>query len=315
MPVARKDVFVGIDVSKEWLDVAVRPAGTAWRTAHDEAAVAALVQRLHALRPRLVVLEATGGYEVPLAAALGTAKVPVAVVNPRQVRDFARALGKLAKTDRLDAAAIAHFGEASGVTARPLAAADARELEALVARRRQLIQMKVAEQQRRQQALPIVRRRIDRVLLILEQELCDLDQDLTNRLGQSPLWRERDDLLRSVPGIGPAATFALLADLPELGALTRKQIAALVGVAPLSRDSGTLRGKRTCWGGRAHVRTALYMPTLVAVRHNPVLRVFYERLLAAHKPKKVALTACMRKLLTILNAMMKHRTPWSPQYA
>ena len=315
MPVATKDVFVGIDVSKDWFDVAVRPTGMAWRAAHDEAGIAALVQRLQGLQPRLVVLEATGGYEIPLVVALGTASIPVAVVNPRQVRDFARSLGKLAKTDRLDAAAIAHFGEASGAVAQPLAAPEARELEALVARRRQVIQMKVAEQQRRARALPVVRERIDRVLTVLTQELLDLDQDLTNRLRQSPLWREREDLLHGVPGVGPALTFTLLADLPELGSLTRRQIAALVGVAPLSRDSGKLRGQRTCWGGRANVRTALYMPTLVAVRHNPVLRTFYERLLAAGKPKKVALTACMRKLLTILNAMLKHQTPWSSQYA
>ena len=312
---AANQVFVGIDVSKEWFDVAVRPTGAAWRSTSDEAGVAELVQRLQALRPHLVVLEATGGYEVPLVAALGTAEVPVAVVNPRQVRDFARSLGKLAKTDRLDAAAIAHFGEASGAVAQPLAPAEARELEALVARRRQVLRMKIAEQQRRGRALPVVRGRIDRVLAVLEQELHDLDQDLTNRLRQSPLWREREDLLKSVPGIGPVATFALLAGLPELGALTRRQIAALVGVAPLSRDSGKLRGQRTCWGGRANVRTALYMPTLVAVRHNPVLRAFYERLLAAGKPKKVALTACMRKLLVMLNAMLKHHTPWDAHHA
>ena len=309
------NVFVGIDVSKEWSDVAVRPTGAAWRAPQDEAGISQLVKQLCNLHPRLVVLEATGGYETPLVVALGTADVPVAVVNPRQVRDFARSLGKLAKTDRLDAAAIAHFGEASGTVAQPLAAADARELEALVARRRQVIQMKVAEQQRRERALPVVQLRIQRVLAVLEQELCDLDQDLTNRLRHSPLWHQREDLLRSVPGVGPALTFTLLAGLPELGTLNRRQIAALVGVAPLSRDSGKLRGRRTCWGGRAHVRAALYMPTLVAVRHNPILRAFYERLLAAGKPKKVALTACMRKLLTMLNSMLRHQTLLSPQYA
>ena len=315
MPVTLKKVFVGIDVSKDWVDVAVRPTGTAWRAAQDEAGIDALVQQLVELHPWLVVLEASGGYETPLVAALGIAAVPVAVVNPRQVRDFARSQGKLAKTDRLDAAVIAQFGDVSGTVAQPLVPAAARELEALVARRRQVVQMRVAEQQRRQRALPVVRRRIDRVLAVLERELEDLDQDLTNRLRESPLWREREDLLRSVPGVGPALTFALLAGLPELGSLTRKQVAALVGVAPLSRDSGKFRGQRTCWGGRANVRTALYMPTLVAVRHNPVLRAFYARLLEAGKPKKVALTACMRKLLTILNAMLKHQTPWSPRYA
>ena len=315
MPAAPEKVFVGIDVSKDWVDVAMRPTGAAWRAAQDEAGIDALVQQLQKLRPQLVVLEATGGYETPLVAALGAAAVPVAVVNPRQVRDFARSQGKLAKTDRLDAAVIAHFGEVSGTVAQPLIPVEARELEALVARRRQVIQMRVAEQQRHQRALPVVRRRINRVLAVLERELEDLDQDLTNRLRESPLWRERDDLLRSVPGVGPALTFALLAGLPELGSLTRRQIAALVGVAPLARDSGKFRGQRTCWGGRANVRTALYMPTLVAVRHNPVLRAFYARLQEAGKPKKVALTACMRKLLTILNAMLKHQTPWSPRYA
>ena len=315
MTAAPEKMFVGIDVSKDWVDVAVRPAGTAWRAAQDEPGIAALVQQLQELRPQLVVLEATGGYETLLVVALGTAAIPVAVVNPRQVRDFARSQGKLAKTDRLDAAVIAHFGEVSGTVAQPLVPAAARELQALVARRRQVIQMKTAEQHRRQRALPVVQRRIGRVLAVLERELEDLDQDLTNRLRESPLWRERDDLLRSVPGVGPALTFALLAGLPELGSLTRKQIAALVGVAPLARDSGKFRGQRTCWGGRANVRTALYMPTLVAVRHNPVLQAFYNSLLAAGKPKKVALTACMRKLLTILNAMLKHQTRWSVQHA
>ena len=315
MPAAPKKVFVGIDVSKDWVDVAVRPAGTAWRAAQDEAGVDVLVHQLHELHPELVVLEATGGYETLLVVALGAAAIPVAVVNPRQVRDFARSQGKLAKTDRLDAAVIAHFGEVSGTVAQPLVPAAARELEALVARRRQVVQMKTAEQLRRQRALPVVQQRIDRVLAVLAQELEDLDRDLTARLRESPLWRARENLLRSVPGVGPALTFNLVAGLPELGTLTRRQIAALVGVAPLSRDSGKFRGQRTCWGGRANVRAALYMPTLVAVRHNPVLRAFYARLQEAGKPKKVALTACMRKLLTILNAMLKHHTRWEAHHA
>jgi len=317
MAAASPQVFVGIDVSKDWLDIAVRPAGTEWRAAQDEAGNTALVRQLRKLHPQLVVLEATGGYETLLVVALGSAGVPVAVVNPRQVRDFARAMGKLAKTDRLDASVIAHFGEVSGAVAQPLVAADARELEALVARRRQVTQMRSAERQRRQQALPVVQRRIARVLAVLEQELKDIDQDLSGRLWESPLWRERENLLRSVPGIGPAVTFALLADLPELGSLTRKQVAALVGVAPLARDSGKFHGKRTCWGGRATVRAALYMAALVASRFNPVIRLFYQRLCAAGKPKKLALTACMRKLATILNAMLKHRSAWQamPQNA
>ena len=239
-------VFVGIDVSKEWLAIAVRPTGIAWRAAQDEAGIEELVRQLNDLHPHLVVLEATGGYQTLLVTALGTAAIPVAVVNPRQVRDFARSQGKLAKTDRLDAAIIAQFGEVSNIVAQPLVPADARELEALVARRRQVIQMKVAEQQRRQRALPVVQRRITRVFAVLQSELEDIDKDLAGRLRGSPLWREREDLLRSVPGVGPALTFSLLAGLPELGSLTRKQVAALVGVAPLSRDSGKFRGQRTC---------------------------------------------------------------------
>lgn len=307
--------YVGIDVSKEWLDVAVRPEGTSWRMAQDEAGIAALVVRLREELPCLVVVEATGGYEVPITAALGTAGIPVAVVNPRQVRDFARSLGKLAKTDRLDAQVLAHFGAATRPVPRPLPDEQARDLGALVARRRQVLQMHAAELQRRQRALPVVHQRIDRVLTVLEQELRDLEQELGDRLRQSPLWREQEDLLRGVPGVGPALTFSLLADLPELGTLSSKQVAALVGVAPLNRDSGRWRGKRVVWGGRAHVRAALYMPTVVAVRWNPVLREFYQRLVTAGKPKKVALVACMRKLLVILNAMLKHRTPWQANHA
>jgi transposase len=240
---AGSERYVGIDVAKEWLDVAVRPEGTAWRVTYDEDGVAALVKRLQEERPRLVVMEATGGWEVAVAIALGTARVPVAVVNPRQVRDFARSVGRLAKTDKLDAQVLAWFGEATQPEPRPLPEEAARELEALVARRRQVLQMKVAEQQRRQRALPVVRPRIDQILAVLEHQQQELDQELEDRLRRSPLWREQEDLLRSVPGVGPATAFALLADLPELGTLSRKQIAALVGVAPLNRDSGHRRGK------------------------------------------------------------------------
>ena len=258
---------------------------------------------------------ASGGYERLIAAALAAAKLPIAVVNPRQVRDFARSLGQLAKTDRIDAKVIAHFGEAADVEAQSLPSSAALELEALVTRRRQVVRMRAAEQVRRQQALPVVQQRIDRVIALLEQELKEIDDDLSGRLRESPVWREREELLRSVPGVGPTLTVTLVAELPELGSLTRRQIAALVGVAPLARDSGKLRGTRTCWGGRANVRAALYMPTLAAVRYNPVLTAFYDRLVATGKPKKVVLTACMRKLLTILNAMIKNHTLWDPQYA
>jgi len=307
--------YAGIDVSKDWLDVAIHGLGQSWRVTPDEEGVEGLIGTLREQGVHLVVLEATGGYEVPITAALGTAGIPVAVVNPRQVRDFARSLGKLAKTDRLDAQVLAHFGMATRPVPRPLPDEQARDLGALVARRRQVLQMHAAELQRRQRALPVVRQRIDRVLVVLEQELQDLDRDLGDRLRQSPLWREQEDLLRGVPGVGPALTFNLLAGLPELGTLSSKQVAALVGVAPLNRDSGRWRGKRVVWGGRAHVRAALYMPTVVAVRWNPVLREFYQRLVAVGKPKKVALVACMRKLLIIINAMLKHRTPWQANHA
>ena len=308
-------VFIGIDVSKAWVDVAVRPTGEAWRVNQDQEGGEALVLRLQAMSPQCIVMEATGGYEAPIVAALGAAGLPVAVVNPRQVRDFARSQGKLAKTDRLDAAVIAHFGQASGVTGQALRSPEARALEGLVARRRQIIQMRTAEQQRRQRALPVVREGIEEVIALLNRQVKEIDDELGRRLRESPLWREREDLLRSVPGIGPATVFSLLAELPELGSLDRREAAAVVGVAPLNRDSGKHRGSRRCWGGRGRVRAALYMAALVGVRYNPTLKEFYERLLRAGKPKKVALTACMRKLLTILNAMLKHHTAWNPQTA
>ena len=308
-------MFVGIDVSKDWVDVAVRPTGETWQVGRSQKEVDALVVKLRAKSPQLVIMEATGGYETSLVASLGLAGVPVAVVNPRQVRDFARSQGILAKTDRVDAAVIAHFGEVSGVTAQPLVSEETRVLEGLVARRRQIIKMRTSEQLRRRTALPTVQQSIDEVVAFLTQQLEDIDDDLGRCLRESPLWRERETLLRSVPGIGPVATFSLLAGLPELGSLDRRAIAALVGVAPMSRDSGKFRGTRSCWGGRANVRQDLYMPTLVAVKRNPVLKEFYERLLKAGKPKKVALTACMRKLLTILNSMLKHGTEWHPGYA
>lgn len=307
--------YAGIDVAQDWLDAAIHGVGQPWRVTSDEQGVQDLIRALQEQGVALVVVEATGGLEIPLAVALDVAGIPVAVVNPRQVRDFARSLGKLAKTDRLDAQVLAHFGAATRPVPRPLPDEQARELAALVARRRQVLQMHAAELQRRQRALLVVRHRIDRVVAVLEQELQDLDTELRDRLRASPMWREQEDLLQSVPGVGPALTFSLLADLPELGTLSRKQVAALVGVAPMNRDSGHWRGKRVVWGGRANVRAALYMPTIVAVRWNPVLRDFYQRLVAAGKPKKVALVACMRKLLIILNAMLKHRTPWQANHA
>lgn len=304
--------YVGIDVAKAQVDIAVRPTGQRWQVAHTQEGVEELVSHLKTLQPALVLLEASGGLELPLVAALASASLPVVVVNPRQVRDFARATGRLAKTDALDAQVLAHFAEAVRPAVRPLPDAEVQALSSLVTRRHQVIAMLVAEKNRLGTATKVLRPRIQAHIAWLEQELADLDRDLGEMLRQSPLWRKKEDLLRSVPGVGPQLALTLLAYLPELGSLDRRQIAALVGVAPFNRDSGTLRGRRTVWGGRARIRGALYMGTLVASRHNPVIRAFYQRLCAAGKPKKLALTACMRKLLIILNAMLKHRTPWCP---
>jgi transposase len=311
-----EDVAVGIDVAKAALDIAVRPSGEARHLANDAAGIAELVGWLQAQRPQVIVVEATGGYEAALVAELGIANLPVAVVNPRQVRDFARATGHLAKTDRLDAHVLAHFGQALQPIPRPLLEEQAQALAALVERRRQVVAMRTAEENRLGTArVAAVRTRILAHLAWLESDLQEIDDDLRQRLRASPLWREQDDLLQSVPGIGPILALTLLAELPELGRLSHGQIAALVGVAPLNRDSGTLRGRRAVWGGRRAVRTALYMGTLRATRCNPPIQAFYKRLLAAGKAKKVALVACMHKLLTILNAMVKHQTSWQAQAA
>jgi transposase len=305
-------IYVGIDVAKAQLDIAVRPSGEQWTMPHDDAGIARLVSQLQGFSPTLIVLEATGGLELPVTAALAEAGLPVAVVNPRQVRDFAKATGRLAKTDTLDAQVLARFAEAVQPTPRPVPDAQAQELTALLARRRQLIAMSVAERQRLGSALPAVRVGIETHIAWLDQELANVDSELRRTIQDSALWRVKDRLLRSVPGVGPVLATTLIAELPELGSLNRKEVAALVGVAPLNRDSGSLRGRRTIWGGRRRVRTALYMGTLVATRHNPLLRSFYERLCEGGKAKKVALTACMHKLLTILNAMVKHDAAWCP---
>ena len=302
--------FVGIDVAKARLDVAVRPAGKSWTLPHDDTGVQELVSQLVELGPTLVLLEATGGLELPLVAALATAALPVVVVNPRQVRDFAKAIGTLAKTDALDAGVLAHFADVVRPDVRPLKDAETQVLNSLTARRHQVMTMLVAEKNRLGSAISAVSPRIEAHISWLEQELRDLDQGLRQTLRQSPVWREKDDLLRTVPGVGEQLSLTLLANLPELGTLNRREIAALVGVAPYNRDSGALRGKRAVWGGRSRVRAVLYMGALVASRHNPAIRDFYQRLLASGKPKKLALVACMRKLLTILNAMLKRRTPW-----
>lgn len=306
-------IFVGIDVAKGQLDVALRPTGEHWTVPNEDASIAALVTQLQAVAPTLIVLEATGGYQRTVVSALAAAGLPVVVANPRQTRDFAKATGQLAKTDALDARVLAHFAEAVRPTPRPLPMAQAEELRALMARRRQLVAMRTAEINRLDSAPPSVHADLQAHITWLDERLAALDDTLDTALRTSPIWREREALYRSVPGIGPICARTLLCDLPELGTLSRQRIAALVGVAPFNCDSGTMRGRRIIWGGRAHVRATLYMGTLVAVRHNPVLKASYERLLAAGKAKKVALTACMRKLLTILNAMVKHQTSWQPR--
>ncbi len=306
------EVFIGIDVARDSLEIAVRSTGEQWQVGNDAAGIPTLVPRLRVLRPTLIVLEATGGFELPVLAALGSAGLPVVAVNPRQVRDFAKAIGKLAKTDAIDARVLAHFAEAVRPPVRPLPDAATQALGALVTRRRQLVEMLTAEENRRASASLPVRADIQQTISFLRTRLKGIDKELSQAVRNSPLWRQQENVLRSVPGIGPIVSVTLLADLPELGILGRKQIAALVGLAPLNRDSGTVRGKRTVWGGRATVRSALYMAALVGVRFNPVLRALYTRLVAVGKTKKVALTACMHKLLTILNAMLKHHTPWQP---
>jgi transposase len=312
---AEAAVVVGIDIAKAELAVAVYPRGAAWTVPHTEAGIRTLTARLQPLTPTLVVCEATGGLETPLVGALAAAGLPVVVVNPRQVRDFARATGQLAKTDPLDAAVLARFGAVVQPPVRPLPDAATQSLGALVTRRRQLVDMLTAERNRLGSAPRGLHRELRAHIAWLERRLTRLDTDLGAALRASPLWRTQDDLLRSVPGVGPVLTATLLAELPELGTLSRHAIAALVGVAPVARDSGAFRGRRRVWGGRAAVRAVLYMATLAAVRCNPVVRAFYRRLTGAGKLPKVALTACMRKLLTILNAMLKSQTPWAPHIA
>lgn len=302
--------YVGIDVAKDSLDLAAHVSQKQWTFPNDSPGIDQAVSSLREISPVLVVIEATGGIELPIAAAIAAAGLPVAVVNPRQARDFAKATGKLAKTDSLDARALAHFASAVSPTPRPLPDSTAQEFTAILTRRRQLVEMLTAEKNRFLTAQRPMRERIQAHISWLEQELADINKELGESLRQSSVWREKDTLLRSVPGVGPVLSATLLAQLPELGGLNRRQIAALEGVAPLNRDSGKFRGQRTTWGGRATVRTVLYMATLSATRTNPVISAFYQRLCAAGKPKKVALTASMRKLVTILNSMIKHRTPW-----
>jgi transposase len=313
-------VYAGVDVSKDRLDVCLRWSEPeshedVFFVTHDDAGIDTLISRLLEERPVMVILEATGGFERGVVGALAAEGLQVAVVNPRQVRDFARATGRLAKTDRIDASILARFAEAIRPAPKPRPEEEIRALQGILARRRQLVGMLTAENNRLPTASKPAAKRIAAHIRWLEKELSRTDGDLDTAIKSNSTLRENETLLRSVPGVGPVLARTLLAEVPELGTLTHKRLAALVGVAPLNRDSGTLGGRRSVWGGRAEVRAALYMGALVAARRNPVVRDFYERLLAAGKPKKVALVACMRKLLAIINAVLKHRTPWrSPHY-
>lgn len=308
-----EETYVGIDVSKDRLDVAVSPSKEKWQYSNDESGISQAVARLTKLSPVLIVMEPTGGLEAPIAAALADEELSIAIVNARQIRDYARAMGKLAKTDNLDALVMAEFASAIKPQARPLRDEESQELKATVSRRRQLLEMLIAEKNRLASAGNHIKPNILAHIEWLKKEIKDIDRDVRQQIEDSPMWRAKDNLLQSIPGVGDVLSATLLAELPELGMLNRKQIAALVGIAPLNRDSGTMKGKRSVWGGRAPVRAVLYMAALVSTRYNPVIRAFYQRLLERGKAKKVALVACMRRLLTIMNAILKHQRPW--QYA
>lgn len=304
-------IVVGIDVSKDRLDVAVRPSGEAFVVERNASGLERLVDRLRQLSPSIIALEATGGFETVAAATLAAAGLPVVVVNPAQIRAFAKAIGQRAKTDPIDAAVIAHFAEATKPQPRPLPDEATQLLADLVGRRRQIVEMMAAEGQRdRRVNDKRLKKSIARLRKALEKELAELDQEINDQVRGSPAWREKEDLLSSVPGVGPVIAHTLIAELPELGTLSRKQIAALAGLAPFTRQSGQWRGRSFIGGGRTSVRTALFMGAFVAVRHNPVLRAFFQRLCAAGKPKMVALLAVARKLLTMLNAILRDRRPW-----
>jgi len=300
--------YAGIDISKNNLDVAIHNSEKQWRFNNNHAGINQMCKLLIELDPAIVVFEATGGYEIPVYASLEEKGIPVALINPRQIRDFAKATGKLAKTDILDARAIAHFAAALNPTPRPLS--ENQEMKDIVTRRIQIMQMIVAEKNRLRSATKSMKVRIQAHIKWLEKEIDDIDQKIRRHIKENPDWKEKDKILQSIPGVGPVLSVTLLAGLPELGKLDRKKIAALTGLAPLNCDSGTKHGKRIIWGGRAKVRSMLYMGTLVAIRHNPIISAFYQRLCSFGKPKKIAITACMHKLLNIANAMMRSRVPW-----
>ena len=308
-----QEQWVGIDVAKVWLDVASTEGAPVRRFANDGDGIAALVTELTTQAPQLIVLEATGGHQTAVTAALAAAGLPVAVVNPRQVRDFARATGRLAKSDTLDAGILARFAQRIQPPVRPLPDATSQELAALLTRRRQLLEMRTAETNRRPTLAPRLRPQVDEHVVWLSQQIVALDRELDQTLRASPVWHEKETLWRSMPGIGPVVARTLLAELPELGSLERGQVAALAGVAPLNRDSGQRTGARRIWGGRAPVRAALYMAVISAIRYNPTISSFYTRLRGAGKPVKVALVACMRKLLTIANAIVRDGVGWRPE--
>ncbi len=305
-----QDTFIGVDVSNKWLDVYVQPQGTSYRFANDEEGIQELVSMAKELEPDNVVMEATGGLERAVGASLSVAGVKASIVNPRQVRDFARATGKLAKTDAIDAQVIAHFAQVVNPQTRPVVDEQAEELSAILSRRSQLTGMLTAEKNRLKRAPRVVRMRLKAHIAFLEKELKRVDKDLDEAIKGSSLWKEKESILKSIPGIGPVVSTTLITSLPELGKVSDKEVAALVGVAPFNRDSGAYRGRRKVWGGRARVRSALYMATLAATRHNPVIKVHYHKLLAGGKARKVALVACMRRLLVIANAMLRKGTHW-----
>lgn len=307
--------FVGVDVSKGTLDLCIEPAMERLHVAHDEAGIMQVVKRLKEVAPTLIVMEATGGLEVRLATELAGQGLPVAVINPRQARDFAKATGQLAKTDAVDAAVLAAFARAIRPAVRPIKDADVRDLDDLLTRRRQLIEMRVQETLRLKTASKVQKTSLTAHIAWLDERIADLDDDLTRRLRSSDVWRAKDDLLRSIPGVGAVTSLTMLAKCPELGSLNRREIAKLTGVAPVANDSGKRRGKRFIWGGRADVRAVLYMATVSAIRCNPLIKAFADRLTQAGKPAKVVIVACMRKLLTIMNSMVKNNTPWNPKLA